>query len=65
MRFHIIVLLFAILAIGALAVAPQKAVIVTYSEETPPSVMEEAMAEIEKAVRRRTVPRMVVHRTLT
>lgn len=43
-------MLLALLAVLALAVAPQKQVIVSYPKDTPTSVVEEAMDAIRKAV---------------
>lgn len=50
MKLYLLILLLALLALGAFATAPQKAIIVTYPSDTPSSVMDEAMAEVEKAV---------------
>ena len=49
MKFYIFSLLLAVLAITVGAIAPQKAVIVTYPEHTPDSVLRDAMNAIEEA----------------
>lgn len=50
MRFAFGIFLFALLAAFALAVAPQKPVIVSYPNDTPQSVIDQAMDAIKKAV---------------
>ncbi|WPH00976.1 Hypothetical protein R9X50_00381000 [Acrodontium crateriforme] len=49
MRVTITFLLVALLAALAMAVAPQSPVIVSYPEDTPNSVIQEAMEAIKKA----------------
>jgi len=49
MKFYIISLLLALLAVTVSAVAPQKAIIVTYPEHTPNSVVQDAMNAIIEA----------------
>jgi hypothetical protein len=48
MRFAIFTFLFAFLTTAAMAVAPHKSVIISYPNDTPQSVVDEAMAKIEK-----------------
>lgn len=43
-------LVLVLLVAMASAVAPMKRVIISYSNDTPQSVVDQAMAEIEKAV---------------
>ena len=50
MKFGFALLLVAMLAVMAFAQAPQIPVVVSYPEETPQSVIEEAMEAIRKAV---------------
>ena len=49
MKLCILSLLLALLAITVSAVAPQKAVIITYPNHTPDSVLRDAMNAIEEA----------------
>lgn len=49
MKFYILSLLLALLAITVTAVAPQKAIIVTYPKHTPDSVVQDAMKAIKEA----------------
>ena len=50
MRFAILTLLLACLIALALAVAPQKAIVVSYEDpNTPQSVVDEAMDAVRKA----------------
>jgi len=49
MKFTILTILFALLAV-ALASAPQKSVIVSYADNTPQHVLDDAMAAIKAAV---------------
>ena len=50
MRFAILTLLLACLVALALAVAPQKAIVVSYEDpNTPQSVVDEAMDAVRKA----------------
>lgn len=50
MRFAILSILIAFLCAFALAVAPQKAIVVSYDDpNTPQSVVDEAMDAIKKA----------------
>ncbi|OCK80186.1 hypothetical protein K432DRAFT_382465 [Lepidopterella palustris CBS 459.81] len=49
MRFAILSLLLALLAAYAIAVAPQKSVIVSYPDNTPDSVLSQAKAAIVDA----------------
>jgi len=49
MKFTILTLLFALLAV-ALAAAPQKAVMVSYPDNTPQYVLDDAKAAIKAAV---------------
>lgn len=50
MRFAILSILIAFLCAFALAVAPQKAIVVSYEDpNTPQSVVDEAMDAIKKA----------------
>lgn len=48
MKFAILTILFALLAV-ALAAAPQKSVIVSYPDNTPQHVLDDAMAAIKAA----------------
>jgi hypothetical protein len=48
MRLTIFTFLFALLTTAAMAVAPHKSVIISYPNDTPQSVVDEAMAKIEK-----------------
>lgn len=50
MRFFLLTLLVGILVICASALAPQKAILVTYPNDTPGSVIDEAKKTIEEAV---------------
>ena len=50
MKLALHILLLAVLSAFAGAVSPQKPVIVSYPEDTPQSVLEQAMAAVEKAV---------------
>jgi hypothetical protein len=50
MKLYLNILLLAVLSAFAGAVSPQKPVIVSYPEDTPQSVLEQAMAAIKKAV---------------
>jgi len=49
MKFTILTLVFALLAV-ALAAAPQKAVMVSYPDNTPQYVLDDAKAAIKAAV---------------
>jgi hypothetical protein len=49
MKFYILSLLLALLAITVSAVAPQKAIIVTYPKHTPDSVIQDAMKAIKES----------------
>ena len=52
MRFPIYLLLLALIAVlGVYAAAPQQAIVVSYPNDTPDSVIAEAMAMIKEAVR--------------
>jgi len=51
MKFFLGTLFMALLVAFALAAAPQKPIVVSYSKDTPDSVLEEAKAAILKAVR--------------
>jgi uncharacterized lipoprotein YbaY len=53
MQFHLTLYLLALFAALCLAAAPQKQVIISYPEDTPSSVLDEAKAAIIKAVRTR------------
>jgi hypothetical protein len=48
MKLAIFTFLFALLTTTAMAVAPHKSVIISYPNDTPQSVVDEAMAKIEK-----------------
>lgn len=56
MKLAFTLLLPALLAAFAFAQAPQKPVIVSYPEDTPQSIIEEAMDAIRKAVRHTSPP---------
>lgn len=49
MKSYIFSLFLAVLAITVSAVAPQKAVLISYPQDTPDSVLKEAMNAIEEA----------------
>ncbi|KAL9106927.1 MAG: hypothetical protein Q9227_008113 [Pyrenula ochraceoflavens] len=49
MRLQLFILLIALFVASAIAIEPQKAVVVTYKEDTPSSVIDEATAAIEQA----------------
>jgi hypothetical protein len=49
MKLYIFSLFLALLAITVSGVAPQKAIIITYPDNTPDSVLREAMNAIEEA----------------
>jgi hypothetical protein len=49
MKLYIFSLFLALLAITVSSVAPQKAIIITYPDNTPDSVLREAMNAIEEA----------------
>ena len=49
MKFYILSLLLALLAITVSAIAPQKAIIITYPKHTPDSVVQDAMKAIKEA----------------
>ena len=49
MKLYIFSLLLALLAITVSAIAPQKAIIITYPEHTPDSVVQDAMNAIKEA----------------
>jgi hypothetical protein len=51
MRFALFSLIVALLAAYAMAVAPLRAVIVSYPNDAPQSLVDEACEAIEKAVR--------------
>jgi hypothetical protein len=48
MKLAIFTFLFTLLSTTAMAVAPHKSVIISYPNDTPQSVVDEAMAKIEK-----------------
>jgi len=48
MKLAIFTFLFTLLSTAAMAVAPHKSVIISYPNDTPQSVVDEAMAKIEK-----------------
>ena len=48
MRFVFIAFLAALLIVSVMAVAPRKSVIISYPNDTPQSVVDDAMASIEK-----------------
>jgi hypothetical protein len=50
MKLHLLLFLLGLLAVTASAVATQKAVIVSYPNETPDSVVNQAMDAIREAV---------------
>lgn len=56
MRIQLTVWLLAILAALVLAQAPQVPVVVSYPEDTPQSVLEDAMDAIRKAVGHAATP---------
>ncbi|KAF2471288.1 uncharacterized protein BDR25DRAFT_285781 [Lindgomyces ingoldianus] len=49
MRFALFSLLLALLAAFAMAVAPQKSVVISYPKDTPQSVVDQAMDAIREA----------------
>jgi len=51
MRLAILSLLLALLAVCAVAIAPQKSVIVSYADNTPDHIVEQAKQGILDAVR--------------
>ena len=51
MKLALNVVFLAVFAVLAAAVAPQKPVIVSYPQDTPQSVLDQAMEAIRKAVR--------------
>lgn len=53
MKLSITVLLVALFAVLGMAASSEKQVIISYPKGTPTSVMEEAMAEVRKAVSQR------------
>jgi hypothetical protein len=53
MKTLVVTLLVAILALGAVAVAPHKSVFVTYPQNTPEQILDEAKAVIREAVSRK------------
>jgi len=52
MKFTLHLLLIALFVVFVCASAPQKQIIVSYPKNTPDHIVEEAMAEIRKAVSR-------------
>lgn len=49
MKFAIVTLLLSLFALTALAAPPQRSVIVSYPDDTPNSVLDEAKAAVKQA----------------